>query len=97
MVLVLLLLLLPRIIKLELRITLCIHASIPIKLDIRLPIHLVEPSAADPLLEEKLCAEEARGTSSPYVCVGPREGGGKSSTCWAKEEMNKVGKCREVG
>ena len=64
MVLLLLFLLLPRIIKLELRITLCIHASIPIKLDIRLPIHLVEPSAADPLLEEKLYAEEERGSST---------------------------------
>ena len=60
MVLLLLLLLLLRIIKLELRINLCIRAGVP-KLEIRLPIRLVESSAASALLEEKLCAEEARG------------------------------------
>ena len=31
-----------------------------------------EVTATKPLLEEKLYAEEGRGTSSPYVCVGPR-------------------------
>ena len=74
MVLLLLLLPLPRIIKLELRINLCIRAGVP-KFEIRLPIRLVESSTASPLLEEKLYAKKERGMSSLYVCVWPRAAG----------------------